>query len=77
MEKVNDTTYKVVDTTSGVEVVVGDETLSTQFLPRVKIKRWENEANISVGLVDDGGSFGEVGSSVEWSKDSNVARFYS
>jgi len=77
VEKVNDTTYKVVDTTSGVEVVVGDETLSDQFLPRVKIKRWENEANISVSLVDDGGSFGEVGSSIEWSKDSNVARFYS
>jgi len=76
VEKVNDTTYKDVDATSGVEVVVGDEK-QADFYPRTKLKKWSNEANISIGVE---GSTGKEGLSLDgdkliWGGD-QTANFY-
>jgi len=57
------------------ETVVGDEK-QPDFYPRVKVKRWDNEVNFSVGVQDTGGDFTVDGSKVEWTKNDITAVFY-
>jgi hypothetical protein len=57
------------------ETVVGDEK-QPDFLPRVKVKRWDNEVNFSVGVIDDGGTVDIDGDTVTWTKDDTTAVFY-
>ena len=57
------------------ETVVGDEK-QPDFYPRVKVKRWDNEVNFSVGVIDDGGTADFDGKTVTWTKDSTTATFY-
>jgi len=49
-KKINDTTYSHVFDAESIETVVGDEK-QKEFLPRVKLKKWENEVNFSIGLA--------------------------
>ena len=60
-----------------VEIIVGDEK-QDKFFPRMKIKRWDNEVNFSVGIItDEKGSNGMVGDKVEWDDGHGTkARFY-
>lgn len=65
----------VVFQDSQFETVVGDEK-QPDFYPRVKVKRWDNEVNFSVGVLDDGGSVDVDGDKVTWTKDDTSAVFY-
>lgn len=60
-----------------VEIVVGDEKQSS-FMPRMKIKRWDNEVNFSVGVISDHkGSHHMHGGEHDWDDGHGVkARFY-
>ena len=84
LDKLNDTTYRYLD--EGTEIVVGDEK-QADFYPRIKIKKWGNACNISVGI--DGSSSSNLvtvaGNRLTWSgqqeaifypieDDSNIVR---
>ena len=60
-----------------VRITVGDEK-QQDFFPRMKIKRWDNEVNFSVGVISTfQGSHNVVGDKVEWNDGHGVgARFY-
>ena len=60
-----------------VEIVVGDEK-QDRFYPRMKIKRWDNEVNFSVGIISDHvGVDSKISDRIEWNDDHGVkARFY-
>ena len=60
-----------------IEISVGDEK-QPDFYPRMKIKRWDNEVNFSVGVISDHkGVDYNVGDKVEWNDGHGVkARFY-
>ena len=60
-----------------VEIVVGDEK-QDKFFPRMKIKRWDNEVNFSVGVVSEHeGTDKKDKDKVEWDDGHGTkARFY-
>ena len=58
-----------------IETVVGDE-MQADFYPRVKLKKWDNEVNLSVGLVDDTGVHSVEGEKVSYETDKLIAEFY-
>ena len=60
-----------------VEIIVGDEKQEA-FFPRMKIKRWDNEVNFSVGIVSTHeGSDINTDGNVEWNDGHGIkARFY-
>jgi hypothetical protein len=60
-----------------VEISVGDEK-QVDFFPRMKIKRWDNEVNFSVGIISTfQGSHGVVSDKVEWNDGHGIgAKFY-
>ena len=60
-----------------IETVIGDEK-QPSFYPRMKIKRWGNEANFSVGVISDKpGGYTDVEDKIEWvAEDGIKARFY-
>ena len=55
-----------------VELIVGDEK-QPNFFPRMKIKRWGNEVNFSIGIISTFlGSHNKVGDIVEWNDGHGV-----
>jgi hypothetical protein len=61
------------------EVEVGDIMVANAFEPQVKLKRWGNEANFSVRLVDTAPGQADVTVDKErvvWAKGGREARFY-
>ena len=56
------------------ETVVGDEK-QPDFYPRVKVKRWDNEANFSVGLLDNSGDY-EVNDETITYTDNNIQAIF-
>ena len=73
---IDPTTYKVEH--QDVEAVIGDEKQS-EFFPRMKLKKWDNECNFSVGVIDDGianSVVNKIGKEIVWSKGSKKATFY-
>lgn len=60
-----------------VELIIGDEK-QVDFFPRMKIKRWDNEVNFSVGVVSEyQGVNQKVADKVEWNDGHGVgAKFY-
>lgn len=74
MEEVTPTTF--VDIQEDIETVVGDEQ-QPDFLPRIKIKKWDNEVNLSVGLItDEAGEMGSFEDLVRWDGTDIAAVFY-
>lgn len=76
MEPIDSTTFSA-EGKDHFQTIVGDET-QKKFLPRIKIKRWNNEANFSLGLNDTTGK-GRVKNNkgtVEYSINDMTARFY-
>ena len=57
------------------ETVVGDE-MQTSFYPRVKIKKWGNAANLSIGLKDSGGTYSATGNEVSYKFRNGTSNFY-
>lgn len=57
------------------ETVIGDEK-QEKFLPRIKFKKWYNEANLSIGLKDEGGTHYLDGNLVTYQSGNLQARFY-
>lgn len=53
MDKINDTTYHSNNLIHGIEVEIGDIKQS-DFLPQIKLKKWNNEVNFSVRHITDG-----------------------
>jgi hypothetical protein len=76
---VNATTYKTVVASRDLEVVVGDEKQEA-FYPRVKVKKWENEVNFSVGVISDESKESsqvlDAKGAVVWSQGTVDAKFY-
>jgi len=61
-----------------LDVVVGDEK-QEKFYPRMKIKKWENEVNLSVGVIDDEpekGVIENIEDHIAWKKGDIEAHFY-
>jgi lipoate-protein ligase A len=56
------------------ETVVGDEK-QPEFYPRVKVKRWDNEVNFSMGLIGNDGDFEVNDDTVTYTKDNVQAIF--
>ncbi len=67
------TTYH--HTYSDWETVIGDEK-QTDFLPRVKIKKWNNEVNLSIGLKDLNGVHTVEADIISYETSSTKAVFY-
>ena len=65
IEEINDSTFVVPTDAEHLEIVVGDE-LQSDFYPRVKLKAWDNEANLSVGCISDGLSTEQVTASSDF-----------
>ena len=63
-----------------VEVEVGDSMDSSQFFPQVKIKRWDNEVNLSYRLnyanIPGNISYSSDGNTITWKKGQYEAHFY-
>lgn len=58
------------------ETEIGD-VLQTKFYPQVKIKKWDNEVNFSLRLIDDNSGFNILDSSkVKYVKDDIETHFY-
>ena len=73
MDQINPTTFKT--SRDHLEIVVGDEK-QKGFFPRVKLKAWQNEANFSVGLLDNSGKHKKHGNKVVYSAKGITADFY-
>jgi len=74
MKKINRTTYQS-SAPEHLEVVVGDEK-QTDFYPRIKIKKWDNEANLSIGTLDTGGTQTLDGDKIVYNTPDKTVRFY-
>lgn len=75
---INNTTYAYNNPDDDSdETVIGDEK-QAKFYPRIKIKKWNNEVNLSVGIKDtpENATVVQNGESIEWKKNGVVARFY-
>lgn len=75
LQKVTDTTFQVTPASGAIEAVVGDEK-QAKFFPRVKLKKWDNKANFSIGTKQTGGQANVVGDVVTYSTAGQTARFY-
>lgn len=67
------------DPADRIEIEVGDTKQAGTFYPQVKIKRWDNGANLSLRLIDDNTSEGQVyttGDTIRYVKANKEARFY-
>ncbi|MFH1110969.1 MAG: hypothetical protein V1790_17490 [Planctomycetota bacterium] len=81
-------TYAVVDNTflgvpkadvkDKIEVEIGDLATRSAYLPQIKIKRWDNEANISIRLTDANLSVTALQANgvIEWKSSTARVRFY-
>ena len=60
-----------------LEIIVGDEKQDV-FKPRMKIKRWDNEVNFSIGVISSfKGLRNVVNDKIEWNDGHGIsARFY-
>lgn len=70
---------KVADRARRIEIEIGDEKEPDRFIPQLKTKHWDNEANFSVRLVDDdfdSGTVRTVSYKVEWERAGRKARLY-
>jgi hypothetical protein len=77
-QKIDDTTYQQEKTVNGdtFQIEIGDSKQS-DFKPQMKLKRWDNEANFSVRLIDDGkGTQVEEADKVKYVQKDYEARFY-
>jgi len=77
MQPINDTTYQV-ENTEELVVKVGDEK-QDEALPRVKLEAWQNEANLSVGVVHDetiDHTMQLQDDKIVWQQGDTTARFY-
>ena len=61
-----------------IEIEIGDLATPTAFLPQFKVKRWGNEANVSIRLTDANVSpvVNAVNGIIEWRSVTGSARFY-
>jgi hypothetical protein len=57
------------------EVSVGDEK-KEDFFPRVKVKKWNNEVNLSLGIKHSGGDHTVDGKKIVYTADTLAAHFY-
>jgi len=81
MKNLNKSTYihkEKDDPRDRLEVVVGDEKRE-RFFPRMKIQRWDNEVNFSVGIIDNEPEKGLVtknGDKIKWEKGDKKVYMY-
>lgn len=73
--KVNSTTFQATPSSRQVEAVVGDEKQS-EFLPRVKLKKWNNEVNFSIGTTQTKGTPKVKGNTISYTTGKETSRFY-
>lgn len=78
LNKLNDTTFRGEISSKDLVLEVGDEK-QVDFKPRFKLKKWDNEVNFSVGVIEDIGvrsSFTKEGEKIVWSQGNEEAHFY-
>ena len=73
MRKLNDSTFTADH--KNIEAVVGDEK-QADFYPRLKIKKWDNEVNFSLGLIGNEGTHRQEGDKEVYETDTLKAEFY-
>lgn len=81
-EKINDTTYvSVIDqkAETKIEVEIGDSK-QPDFKPQIKLKKWDNEVNLSIRYIGektaDPETLVENNDIIEWQKGKAKSRFY-
>lgn len=75
LQKINNTTFKAMADEEQLEVIVGDEK-QKQFFPRVKLKKWQNKANFSIGTKQTTGMQTVEGDVISFTSGQETARFY-
>lgn len=78
LNKLNDTTFRSSISQKDLVLEVGDEK-QVDFKPRFKLKKWDNEVNFSVGVIEDIGvrsSFTKEGEKIVWTQGNKEAHFY-
>ena len=82
IQKINQTTFrqnKVINNEKIVDAIIGDEKQG-KFFPRLKLKKWDNEVNFSVGIIDEepdvDATVVEKDDVVQWEKGNMIAKFH-
>jgi len=82
IQKINTTTFrqdKVINNEKIVDAIIGDEKQG-KFFPRLKLKKWDNEVNFSVGIIDEepdvDATVVEKDDVVQWEKGNMIAKFH-
>lgn len=77
MRPYNNNTFKQDDAPNYPSAVIGDEK-QPDFHPQVKLQKWQNEANLSIGLDESpkGAKVTKKGDVITFEKGSKIARFY-
>src|SRR5579872_6797779 len=78
--QLNPSTFKIITPHphGDLHVEIGDEK-QDKFYPRLKIKKWDNEVNFSVGVIDDEPEKGQIEQTedlIKWKKGNIEAHFY-
>src|SRR3989344_449740 len=78
MKKLNSSTYHTLYQPEPIVAEIGDAKQS-KFFPRVKLSKWNNEANFSIGLAGNtlGASVREIDGTITYRQGKRSARFYS
>ena len=72
-------TKTYLSTSNRIDAEIGDSKEASSFLPRVKLKAWDNECNVSFGLVPDElktAVVEEKDGKIIWAQDGIEAHFY-
>lgn len=78
LSNLNETTYQTEKAELDLRIEIGDSK-QEEFKPRVKILKWDNEVNFSVGVIEKEGvenSFTNEDNRVIWTQDKIEAHFY-
>ena len=79
LSNITDTTFTTEHSEYDIDIEIGD-VKQEEFFPRVKFKKWDNESNLSVGIIETGelSEFTqETDEKIIWETNSKIANFYS
>ena len=77
LNKVNDTTFKLDAVEKSISTVIGDEK-QKDFYPRIKVKKWDNEVNLSMGVISsiEDQKITKKDNKIIWEQGNQKANFY-
>lgn len=71
----DETTFITTDAENKLVTIIGDEKQAA-FYPRLKIAKWDNEVNLSIGLIDTDGTHTIDNEKVIYETPTKIAEFY-